>query len=697
MDPTSQQLFMGAASGGSRGTVWTDVSPTLTNAQNGYKPSVIRDVLYISALNVYIAVGGAGTILRSTDGISWTTIAPPSGVTQFTSLRGLSYSPTLNKICAVGTTTGAGLSGQIIISSDGGLTWTTTFNSSGHAFYDSDFGNGSFVVVGEPGRLLYSLDGNTWIGTAVPSGASTNDTYLSVSYGTPAGATNGRWAVVGVDYTTTPQTARFLFSDTNGGSWTNVVPSFAAANTYEVISVAWVPASSLYVCSYSLLSNLQTGILTSTLFNAAANFTNIAPSALPGAGANSFSTIKTDGTNTLAIGAQGTILRSTTPATAASWVLQQAPRSGEFFILSLTYNPSAGRYILCGFNTTGGFSAFGGNPPTGGALLYTSALSSNSYNYISNPSTFIAASYKNGTYCFVANSGLVTTTTDFVNWTEYYLPVDQVRGGFTDPNRFIVFGAISSTGTTYIYSTTDFVTWSADYSATGSLSSPNAGVYIPGGTTGGGTTHVIVGSDSSGRILTSTNGTTWTVYATLNSSTYRGITYTQVGGVTSVVAIGNSNALASSSNPNSSWTTTTIPTAQTGGSTRSWSGIATSVSTGQLVITADNTSNFNTAYQIMTSPINNLSTWTARTATGSTRGAMGVTATNNGTVVAVGYRNWVGVSYDTVTWAQRTTPTMPPYVSLTGVTGIPRLEKAITIPLKILAIGGLGSILISYK
>jgi hypothetical protein len=124
----------------------------------------------------FVAVGNAGTILTSPDGVTWT--QRDSGVAQ--NLNGVAYGNGL--FVAVGET--------ILISPDS-VTWTAP-NPQTHYFLSAvAYGNGNFVAVGYGTVPLVSTDGAAWSEAAI-LGQLDYFVYLSgVAYG------NGLFVAVG--------------------------------------------------------------------------------------------------------------------------------------------------------------------------------------------------------------------------------------------------------------------------------------------------------------------------------------------------------------------------------------------------------------------------------------------------------------------------------------------------------------------
>ncbi|WP_189032792.1 InlB B-repeat-containing protein, partial [Paenibacillus albidus] len=198
----------------------------------------LYDVTYGN--NTYVAVGEAGTIVTSSDGVNWTE-RTSSATNQ---LWGVAYGN--KKFVAVG------LNSAIYISDDG-VTWTD--RTFGETHYGVTYGNGMFVAVGFGREILTSIDGVSWtqrslgdlnelrgvtygngIFTAVGFGgkiwtSSNGESWTSrtsgvendlwsISYG------NGKFVAVGAGTT--------ILTSVDGLSWTKLPPPSGAYDFYKV-------------------------------------------------------------------------------------------------------------------------------------------------------------------------------------------------------------------------------------------------------------------------------------------------------------------------------------------------------------------------------------------------------------------------------------------------------------------------------
>jgi photosystem II stability/assembly factor-like uncharacterized protein len=103
--------------------------------------------------NTWIAVGAAGTILRSSDGgLRWTSISSPAG----DALRGVSFHGSIGLA--------VGISGQVLRTIDRGSSWIQENRPTTKNLYSVSVGDSVAVITGEEGMILVSTDaGITWL------------------------------------------------------------------------------------------------------------------------------------------------------------------------------------------------------------------------------------------------------------------------------------------------------------------------------------------------------------------------------------------------------------------------------------------------------------------------------------------------------------------------------------------------------
>lgn len=149
------------------GATWTAGSPLGTGNLNA-----------VTFGNVFVAVGAQGALYSSPDFNSWTPVTwtalknPMSGA-----LPDLNAATYYN-----GTYLAAGAAGTMLLSTDA-VTWTQqACNTSGNDLYAlASNGGGGYVAVGQKGTIVTSPDGKNW---ATVSSGTTNDLY-AVTFGYP--------------------------------------------------------------------------------------------------------------------------------------------------------------------------------------------------------------------------------------------------------------------------------------------------------------------------------------------------------------------------------------------------------------------------------------------------------------------------------------------------------------------------------
>ncbi len=173
---------------------------------------------------VYVAGGAGGRIVRTTNGVDWST-----AVSGFTGqIRGIAYGA--GKFVAVGS------GGNIRTSSDG-KTWQSASSGISTFLTSIAYQAGKFVVVGSGGTVLTSVDGRDW--HLEDSGVSSS--LLSVVYG------NGRFVSVG-------------YKDVNGANRASVIESADGATWVELETDLAVPLQNVAYGGGVYLAASGTGV-----------------------------------------------------------------------------------------------------------------------------------------------------------------------------------------------------------------------------------------------------------------------------------------------------------------------------------------------------------------------------------------------------------------------------------------------------
>jgi hypothetical protein len=256
---TSGDLIQGTGSGtfarlgiGTNGQVlssngtsatWTTPSSGVTNwtrrlAADG---SPFYQIAY-NGTNLFVAVGNAGKLYTSPNGITWTVRTSGFG------------SNTINDVAyGNGLWVAVGVNGTITTSTDG-ITWTArTSNMSTNQIYAVTYANSLWVAVGvgggttNTGGLTYSSDGITW--TRKSQSLTVGTSYNCVVW-------NGTNWIIG----TTNATNNYIYATTPSGTWT----AAAAGGSLSVIGL-WYDGTRTIISTgsgNSVLNYATSGILT---------------------------------------------------------------------------------------------------------------------------------------------------------------------------------------------------------------------------------------------------------------------------------------------------------------------------------------------------------------------------------------------------------------------------------------------------
>jgi len=237
----------------------------------------------------YVAVGAAGAMYSSLDGVSWSAVKSPVA----SNLNAATYAGQYN---AVGD-------GGVIIRSADALTWVAAASSgtvTTNNLYAIAGGTGKIVAVGAGGSIISTIDGTNWTAAASSGTVTTNDLYAVRAHG------SGLWIAVGAKGT--------VLTSADANTWTLV-----ASNT----------ALDLKSITYGVNPATGVGVFVAVgasgaLVTSADAVTWTARTAI-GAGASNLLAV-TFGTQFIAVGSGGSIFTSTD---GISWTSQPSASASD--------------------------------------------------------------------------------------------------------------------------------------------------------------------------------------------------------------------------------------------------------------------------------------------------------------------------------------------------------------------------------
>jgi photosystem II stability/assembly factor-like uncharacterized protein len=167
----------------------------------------------------FTGVGLNAAVYTSADGVNWNRVIVPLGFTADL-FAVANYTANVNVTSGLNVRTIAvGAGGAALVSTDGGVTWTTgrSFDAGQPTLRGITTASDLFVAVGDSGAIQATRDGLTW--SALPSNTST--TLNAVTYA------NGRYVAVG-------DAGTVLTSTDGGATW--VGQSFPGAGNLRAIT-----------------------------------------------------------------------------------------------------------------------------------------------------------------------------------------------------------------------------------------------------------------------------------------------------------------------------------------------------------------------------------------------------------------------------------------------------------------------------
>jgi hypothetical protein len=214
---------------GDGGVIYKTSDINLTMCNSGTSEN-LYDIVY--ATNKFVAVGTSGTIITSTDGVTWTSVT--SGTTN--DLNKIVFNSTTNRFVIVGN------SGTVLTSSTG-FVWVSQNSGTSQNLYGIDIWNSAtYIAVGANGKIITSPNSYTW--TSRVSG-ETND-LESVTVANLGGGTF-KAVVVGTS-------GIILTSDNTGLNWnSHLNPS--NEDLHNVKYFSWTYNASSYTGYFAIGNN----------------------------------------------------------------------------------------------------------------------------------------------------------------------------------------------------------------------------------------------------------------------------------------------------------------------------------------------------------------------------------------------------------------------------------------------------------
>jgi hypothetical protein len=410
------------------GTLWTQGT--------GLPGGDLYSVAY--GQNLYVAVGASGTLVTSSDGISWSTPASSDYVQTVNNLNAITYGN--------GTFVAVGDNGWTVHSTDG-VHWTSI--SSGITLNNLEgivYADGQFVAVGESGTIVTSPGGAIWVTAGYAAAAAdTSDDLSSVTYG------NGMFVAVGSDGATTfvstdaaswNQGGNGLnFGDMNGvtiGNGQFVVVDNSGDIATSTDGLNWTPQAStgenFYGIGYGNGFFVAVGDSGAIYLSSGTNFWFANDS---GQANNLYGICYGNGLFVVA-GQVGTVLSSSLAAASPNpaqenWALASyAPATVDTSDSFSCVTYGNGTYVALGSDGDTSFVSANG-------ITWTQGGNGLAFSDING------VTFGNGLFALVDNSGDVATSPDGLNWTAQPATGTELSGIVTVGDTYVAVGDVATT------------------------------------------------------------------------------------------------------------------------------------------------------------------------------------------------------------------------------------------------------------
>jgi hypothetical protein len=445
-----------------------------------------------SHVGQFVAVGQNGTILTSADGSDW----------------GIRTSNTTRTLASVAwhdsQFVAAGEDGTVLTSADG-VAWTKR-SAGTNAFLNSLAGSGAgLVAVGDGGAILTSIDAVTW----TARNSTTTDNLHAVAWngslfvavgGSPDDFTSASVLTSpdGITWTPRdPKSARCLFALAwNGAQWMAVGASGAQLTSAD--GLTWkLGSTGSGVAERGLGWN-------GTVFIAVGQFGTILTS-VDGAmwadrssvavtGGNDLFSVAGEGSQSVAVGAKGTLLGSTA-IDASSWT-QHSTEIANASPSDIVWDGS--QFVVADFNR--------------GLLVSPDGIS---WTVRSGPAAPISITWTGNRFALTTEFGEIWTSPDAVDWTNRSAPNFPYNAIAGNTGTLVGVGGRDTFAMFIATSTDGGVTWK-DHSLMTTTDRLQAVLW-------NGSQFVSVGSH--GRVMTSPDGATWTAQTSGTTAFLSGIAW----------------------------------------------------------------------------------------------------------------------------------------------------------------------------
>ena len=434
-------------------------------------PSGLNFLAVAYGNGIYVAVGDAGAIMTSPDGINW--IRQNAGTGQ--QLHGVTYGNG-TFVAVGGQKDNYGYITSIIISSTNGINWTQRGHNGTYFLLGVSYINGTFMAVGSSGAIRTSPDGINW--SLVNSG--TNKDLSGCAYG------NGKYVAVGQSGT--------IRSSVDTVNWTGM--------TY---GTGWYLRSVTYGNSNFVAVGFISGVSGGRILSSSDGndwFARQVPS-----GVYPLKSVLYASELFIAVGNTGSI---TTSSDGITWDKQVAGSVRNFKGIT----NGSGLLIAVGGEIIGD-----PNETLYGPTIQTSTNGTQWKERVSGTTDWLeTVTYGNG--MFVAAGTEVVTSPNGINWTLRRSESESFRGSAFGNGIFVLVGSDRRTGETRILTSDDGINWIVrvtgySYPYLYDVTFGN-GLFVAVGETGVLTSTVII---------TSPDGITWTERYSGTTEQFKGVSY----------------------------------------------------------------------------------------------------------------------------------------------------------------------------